>query len=527
MNKPEISVIIPTYNRADDLERCLIALSKQAFKNFETIIVNNGCTDRTETMLAKYPVRAVKDSARNVTHLFNVGWNNAAADIIAFTNDDAEPDPYWLKNIVLAFARHKDAAAIGGPTVLPRDKQGNQEMLRLHDKGSRSLLFGIASRLYENIVLQGKYGAIGLLFESGAYSVGGSLPESANLLSPISVDLLSITNVAIKRHILDELGGLDESFKFTHGDGDLFIRIRRAGYQLIFDPKVFVWHHVNPIGDTRGAYWRGRDYAYFLRKCIQPKTTTNKLRLVANIICFNLYWGYKSIDTKDIGFLKGISGFWKGIKERISNKTNLGYDDFNQRIFSMVKPESRVLDIGAATGRLAGNLKTIKKCYVAAVEIDNNMSRQARVRCDELVCGDIESNKELSFEKKSFDTVIFADVLEHLRDPAKVLRKSKEYLKDDGNVLISIPNIGFISVRLQLLLGKFDYSEYGPLDKTHLRFFTLKTAKELIENCGYRIVHLEGYNQVKARYFFLRPLGKIFKTLFATDFIIEAVINGK
>lgn len=524
MNKPEISVIIPTYNRADDLERCLIALSRQTFRNFETIIVNNGCTDRTEAMLTKYPVRVVKDFARNVTHLFNVGWNNAATDIVAFTNDDAEPDPSWLKNISLAFARHKDAAAIGGPTVLPTDKQGNQEMLRLHDKGRRSLLYGIASRLYESIVLEGKYGAIGLLFESGAYSVGGSLPESANLPSPISVDLLSITNVAIKRHILDELGGLDESFKFTHGDGDLFVRIRQAGHQLIFDPKVFVRHHVNPTGDTRGAYWRGRDYAYFLRKRIRPKNTVNKLRLAANVICFNLYWIYKSIETKDMGFLRGISGFWKGMRERIPIQTNIRYDDFNQLIFSMVKPESRVLDIGAATGRLAGNLKARKKCYVAAVEIDNNMSRQARVRCDELVCGDIESI-ELPFAKKSFDTVIFADVLEHLRDPAKVLRKSREYLKDGGNVLISIPNIGFISVRLQLLLGKFDYSEYGPLDKTHLRFFTLKTAKELIEDCGYRIVHSEGYNQVKARYFFLRPLGKIFKTLFATDFIIKAVIK--
>lgn len=223
--------------------------------------------------------------------------------------------------------------------------------------------------------------------------------------------------------------------------------------------------------------------------------------------------------------MKGISGFFKGMREPIPHMDRLRYDDFNQRIFSMVKPGSRVLDIGAATGKLCENLKTRKNCYVAAVEIDSNMSRRAKARCDELFSGDIESNSALPFAKKSFDTVIFADVLEHLRNPEEVLRKSKEYLRDGGNLLVSIPNIGFVTVRLQLLLGKFDYSEYGPLDKTHLHFFTLKTAKELIEGCGYKIIRLEGYNQVKARYFFLRPLGRAFKTLFATDFIIKAAIK--
>jgi hypothetical protein len=63
------------------------------------------------------------------------------------------------------------------------------------------------------------------------------------------------------------------------------------------------------------------------------------------------------------------------------------------------------------------------------------------------------------------------------------------------------------------------------MDKTHLRFFTLKTARRLIEASGYKIIRLEGYNQVKARYFFLRPLGKMWKSLFATDFIVKAVVS--
>lgn len=314
-SQTELSVVIPTHNRAGDLERCLIALSKQTFRNFEIIIIDNGCTDNTGDMLQKYKVKIVKDAARNVTHLFNVGWRNSDADIIAFTNDDAEPDENWLQNILDTFKVYIDAGAVGGPTVLPEGSLNNQEMLRLHSKSRKSFLFRIPAWIYEDIVLEGRYRDIGVLCESGAYSIGGSLFESAKLNKPIAVDLLSITNVAIKKNVLRQVNGLDENFRFTHGDGDLFIRIRNSGYSLIFNPKVVVWHYVNPAGDTRAAFWRGRDQAYFFRKCIKPRTTIGMCKLFLNIFFFNIYWIYKSVETCDTAFLKGISGFLQGLKD--------------------------------------------------------------------------------------------------------------------------------------------------------------------------------------------------------------------
>lgn len=321
-NQTNVSVIIPTYNRVDDLERCLSALFKQTFRNFETIIVDNGCTDSTIDMLQKYQVKIIKDTARNVTHLFNVGWHNSGAGIIAFTNDDAEPDKDWLQNIVDTFKVYIDAGAVGGPTVLPESSLNNQEMLRLHSKSRKSLLFRIPAWIYENIVLEGKYHHIGVLCESGGYSVGGSLYESTKLDKPITVDLLSITNVAIKKIILEKINGLDENFRFTHGDGDLFIRIRNSGYKLIFNPKAIVWHHVNPAGDTRASFWRGRDHAYFLKKCIKPKTMSGRVKVFLNIVFFNIYWIYKSIEKRDLAFLKGVFGFLQGIRD--FNSVNRG-----------------------------------------------------------------------------------------------------------------------------------------------------------------------------------------------------------
>jgi GT2 family glycosyltransferase len=311
----QISVIIPTYNRADDLECCLVALSRQTFYNFETIIVDNGCTDGSTELLRKYKVKTIKDVRRNVTHLFNVGWQKSSADIVVFTNDDAEPEKDWLQNIIDTFNEYTDAGAVGGPTVLPANSLNNQEMLRLHSKSRKSISFKIPAWIYEKIILEGKYRDIGVLCESGGYSVGGSLYESTKLNKPVVVDLLSITNVAIKRSVLERVNGLDENFIFTHGDGDLFIRIRGLGYKLIFNPKAIVWHHVNPAGDTRAAFWRGRDHAYFLKKCVRPKRIEGRLKLFINILFFNIYWVYKSIEKKDPVFLKGISGFFQGIRD--------------------------------------------------------------------------------------------------------------------------------------------------------------------------------------------------------------------
>ncbi|MDD4899083.1 MAG: glycosyltransferase [Candidatus Omnitrophica bacterium] len=311
----KFSVVIPTFNRASDLKRCLDALRMQTFLDFETIIVDNGCTDGTAELLKHYSVRVVKDVTRNVTHLFNAGWKSAKAGIVVFTNDDAQPIPTWLEEINLAFEKFPDAAAVGGPTVLPKESMNNQEMIRLDAQAKKSWWLKPFAAVYESLVLGGKFREIGVLCDSGAYSVGGSLIEAMELPAPIYVDLLSITNAAIKLNVLKELNGLDENFKFTHGDGDLFVRMRKKGLKLIFTPQALVWHHVNPGGDTRAAFWRGRDQAFFLKKCIRPKTIAGRFRLMLNVLFFNAFWVYKAAQKLDLSFLNGISGYFRGLKD--------------------------------------------------------------------------------------------------------------------------------------------------------------------------------------------------------------------
>ena len=104
-----------------------------------------------------------------------------------------------------------------------------------------------------------------------------------------------------------------------------------------------------------------------------------------------------------------------------------------------------------------------------------------------MVWGDIET-VDLPYEEEYFDYMIFGDVLEHLRDPWQTVKRLKPYLKKNGFMLASIPNVSHISVVVGLLKGTAEYREAGILDKTHLRFFTKKTAMELFEKNGFAVV---------------------------------------
>lgn len=90
-----------------------------------------------------------------------------------------------------------------------------------------------------------------------------------------------------------------------------------------------------------------------------------------------------------------------------------------------------------------------------------------------------------------FDFIIFADVLEHLRFPLHTLVNFRKYLKKDGKIFISVPNIANYRVRMNLLIGRFDYTEIGILDKTHIRFFTKKTIKQIINDAGLKMEKID------------------------------------
>lgn len=180
------------------------------------------------------------------------------------------------------------------------------------------------------------------------------------------------------------------------------------------------------------------------------------------------------------------------------------YTDINQAVIRNVPERSLVLDIGCGTGALGEKLKQ-KECIVHGVEYSEESAKIANSRIDKVIVLNIE--KEIPRLKSEYDVIIFADVLEHLRNPEEVLKKYSQFLKENGLVIISLPNIANWSIRTKLLFGKFNYTKTGILDETHLHFYTIKTAKKMVENVGLQVQKIDlTPNFVR---FFLEPIKKI------------------
>jgi methionine biosynthesis protein MetW len=157
-----------------------------------------------------------------------------------------------------------------------------------------------------------------------------------------------------------------------------------------------------------------------------------------------------------------------------------------KKIFDWVEPRTKVLDVGCSTGFLGERLKKEKGCTVHGIEIDKESCMTASKRIDKVICADIE-RQDINTEKNYYDCIIFADILEHTSNPEEVLEKFTRYLKRDGSVFVSLPNVAHPLVRLKLLFGGWNYTKYGILDDMHLRFFTYKTARQLLESAGLKI----------------------------------------
>ncbi|MDP8216760.1 MAG: class I SAM-dependent methyltransferase [Candidatus Kaelpia imicola] len=176
--------------------------------------------------------------------------------------------------------------------------------------------------------------------------------------------------------------------------------------------------------------------------------------------------------------------------------------DIRDVFLSLVPDKTkRILDIGCGAGGFSEKLKNRGVEEIVGIEKNSELCKLAKDRLNEVFSADIE-NFQLSYPKEYFDCIIYADILEHLIEPLNVLISYKKYLKDQGFIIASIPNIRYYKVILRLILGgTWDYmDEGGLLDKTHLRFFTLVNIKELFQKAGFEIVEIKR-NIVAARGF--------------------------
>ena len=149
-----------------------------------------------------------------------------------------------------------------------------------------------------------------------------------------------------------------------------------------------------------------------------------------------------------------------------------------------------VLEVGCGAGALGRAYKAINPLvYYIGVELMPGPARQARLALDQVIEGDISKDTlvKLPDNIKQVDCLVFGDVLEHLVDPSTVLQQLLPLLKDNGMLLICIPNVQHWSVIANLLSGLWPQEEQGLFDRTHLRWFTKKSLIELITEVGLQV----------------------------------------
>jgi 2-polyprenyl-3-methyl-5-hydroxy-6-metoxy-1,4-benzoquinol methylase len=168
------------------------------------------------------------------------------------------------------------------------------------------------------------------------------------------------------------------------------------------------------------------------------------------------------------------------------------YFEFARTELLALIPESarKVLDIGCGAGWLGEAIKKRQPAEVVGIEFVEAAARRAEQRLDRVLAGDIE-HLEPDFTPGSFDAVVCGDVLEHLRDPARMLHRIRTWLQPDGLLIASIPNVRHHTVVRGLLAGNWTYESAGLLDRTHLRFFTRREIEKLFFRTGFGIRDLQ------------------------------------
>jgi O-antigen biosynthesis protein len=208
---PKISVVVCTYNGASTIRDTLEALRDLDYPSFEVIVVNDGSTDGTAQIVSSYSYRVIYEENQGLSRARNTGIAAATGEIVAFIDDDAYPDPDWLRFLALSFMGAK-YAAVGGPNLAPPTDGWRADAIANAPGGPNAVL--LTDRIAEHI------------------------PGC---------------NMAFRKSALETIGGFDPVFRTAGDDVDVCWRLRDRGEVIGYSPAAVVWHHRRRSFRT---YWK-------------------------------------------------------------------------------------------------------------------------------------------------------------------------------------------------------------------------------------------------------------------------------
>ena len=181
-----------------------------------------------------------------------------------------------------------------------------------------------------------------------------------------------------------------------------------------------------------------------------------------------------------------MAGKYNSYLDQLSENTS------HRIILSSIAPDSAVLECGCASGYMTQYMKENLHAKVSIVEQNQSDYEIACQYAEDGICTNLEEKKWIDyFSKKRFDYILFADVLEHLHNPEIVLRRATDMLKENGTIVVSVPNIGHADIIINLMNGRWNYTPLGLLDNSHIHFWAEKNLNDLFLNSGLAVVKKE------------------------------------
>lgn len=172
-----------------------------------------------------------------------------------------------------------------------------------------------------------------------------------------------------------------------------------------------------------------------------------------------------------------------------SDEQKKAYTGLRSDVIALIKERPcNVLDVGCSNGVLLDYLKKqIGALYAVGIEYDSALAAEAISRADKVIVSDLDNFDIETLGDTKFDLIVFADVLEHTKEPYIVLKKVLKLASGNAQIVISLPNVQHWTVIKNLFIGQWPQRERGLFDKTHLRFFTLRSIQELAVASGLEI----------------------------------------
>lgn len=544
---PKVSICMPNYNFAQFLPEAIESVLKQSYTNYEFIIIDNCSTDNSADIIKRY---AESDSRIKFSvNKYNIGLVNnlnlclkkVQGDYIKFLfSDDMLASDKALKRMVSVLDTSEEIALVATSRYLIDERTTIKKVLSEY---------------------QGK------TEYAGTEIIQDCLIEQKNKIGEPSVVMFR------KRHAKREFDGrykqaVDLEMWFHILEQGKFAYINEPLCSFREHPRQQTHVNINDVRVIEEPFLLLQDYAnkpyvelsrftkeYMLyvpvyaiwklykKKRITKQDAIDKIREHYSLFKFILFYPFfklykfikRSIESIVIELDKHTSSLpQRRDTERGSHpqddalQLKKQYYEYTRKEILPLLPDnpSKVLEIGCGSGNTLVWLKSIKHCsWIGGVEISPEAVTIAGEKLDAVFPVNVEQN-HLPVEESSLDLILCLDVLEHMVDPWNVVRRLHKLLKPGGALIVSIPNIRNHKVLFPLLFkGKWDYSDAGLLDKSHLRFFVRDTAIQLVASSGLKVdmVASTGLGRSRRSRAINAILPSLIKSLFEKQYLIRGI----